>query len=451
MATATGKEWVIPANIPFANLKKKDLEECVFWLLDGMGAKDLAWRKGGTGDGASDDGRDLEAKFYVSNEKGEVEPQLWWVECKGRKGTVEASEVKVAVNNALATKDLAWIVIATNTQFSNPTRDWVARWQEKHPCPKVALWDHATLEKYLSEHPQVVLRLFAHALSRDGKLQAMEQRFWSKLEYVSPVLLEELWQQRHDGTMEGMAMFAAICNEFAHGDITQRPWAGAADVDVIAQVLENGLQNMSYLSIRAHAAGVDMHPIVRAITYLILTVLDQLSAKAATKLIEDAIYRGRKAETPDFVQGMLILPIAAQLLTEMLDICVSDCRRVYGIPRQALREDRDERVNYWERFERDRVKAEKTPDRYVRIESNKEPCKVGYKLSEKRGCPLVRLKPTINNVGDLLKVVKKVAAFRKKQAAMKRAVDAVEAMVRAKPMTEKERAKLLAELDALKL
>jgi hypothetical protein len=54
MTAATDKDWVIPAHIPFEKLKKKDLEECVYWLLDGMGARDLAWRKGGTGHGASD-------------------------------------------------------------------------------------------------------------------------------------------------------------------------------------------------------------------------------------------------------------------------------------------------------------------------------------------------------------------------------------------------------------
>jgi hypothetical protein len=59
MTAAIDKDWVIPAHIPFEKLKKKDLEECVYWLLDGMGARDLAWRKGGTGHGASDGGRDL--------------------------------------------------------------------------------------------------------------------------------------------------------------------------------------------------------------------------------------------------------------------------------------------------------------------------------------------------------------------------------------------------------
>jgi hypothetical protein len=55
------KEWVLPASIPFATLKRRDLEECVYWLLDAMGAKDLEWRTGGSGDGAADGGRDLEA------------------------------------------------------------------------------------------------------------------------------------------------------------------------------------------------------------------------------------------------------------------------------------------------------------------------------------------------------------------------------------------------------
>jgi hypothetical protein len=33
----------------FADLKRQDLEECVFWLMDAMGAKDLEWRLGGKG------------------------------------------------------------------------------------------------------------------------------------------------------------------------------------------------------------------------------------------------------------------------------------------------------------------------------------------------------------------------------------------------------------------
>src|SRR5712675_1141833 len=101
MSVKTDKEWVLPASIPFANLKRRDLEECVYWLLDAMGAKDLEWRTGGTGGGAADGGRDLEARFYFPAADGELEAQKWWIECKGRSSTVEPDAVKAAVNNAV--------------------------------------------------------------------------------------------------------------------------------------------------------------------------------------------------------------------------------------------------------------------------------------------------------------------------------------------------------------
>ena len=47
------------------------------------------------------------------------------------------------------------LVVATNTRFSNPTRDWVKAWQVSHPKPKIKLWDHSQLERFLSRHPDV--------------------------------------------------------------------------------------------------------------------------------------------------------------------------------------------------------------------------------------------------------------------------------------------------------
>ncbi len=58
-------------------MKGRDLEECVYWLLDAMGAKDLEWRTGGKGGGAADGGRDLEANFYTPGVDGEVEAKKW--------------------------------------------------------------------------------------------------------------------------------------------------------------------------------------------------------------------------------------------------------------------------------------------------------------------------------------------------------------------------------------
>ncbi len=69
-----------PAEIPFADLKARDLEECVCWLLDALGAKDLEWRLGGARGGAADGGRDLEAVFYTPAPGDDMDRQSWWVE-----------------------------------------------------------------------------------------------------------------------------------------------------------------------------------------------------------------------------------------------------------------------------------------------------------------------------------------------------------------------------------
>jgi hypothetical protein len=424
MADENHKEWVLPASIPFAELKGKDLEECLYWLMDAMGAKDLEWRTGGTGGGAADGGRDLEAHFYTPAAADDnIDPQVWWIECKGRTGTVDANEVKNAVVNAQATDKLDCIVIATNTQFSNPTIDWVKEWQKKYPRPVVRLWDGAHLERLLSRHPEVVLRLFSQALSLQGRFQAMESRFWNKIEFVTERTLSDLWKNRDDIEVSAMGIFAATVNEFANGAITRRPWGAILDARSLLEVLQIGLVNVSYLLMRGSKAGVDQTPMTRAFAYLILCAIDVLPAENVARLIDDSIYRGKKDEMPEHVREFLLMPIADQLLSEMQDICSSDCRRLMALDRQTVTEDKDEVESYWLRLESTKVEdeTEEAPKRHLRLERLDAPCIVGFPVDKDNGCPLFALQPTTNNVEELLAIIKRVAAFRKGQAAQKRA------------------------------
>ena len=392
MSDKTDKEWVLPASIPFANLKRRDLEECVYWLLDAMGAKDLEWRTGGSGDGAADGGRDLEAHFYTPGADGEIESQKWWIECKGRAGTVESSEVKSAVNNALAIDGLDYVVIATNTQFSNPTRDWIKEWQTKYPRPKVRLWDHSQLERYLSRHPDVVLRLFSEALSSQGRFQAMESRFWNKLEFTNPNGLADLWKVRDKIEVSAMGLFAAVVNEFANGNITHRPWGAVLDAASLVSVLQIGLVNVSYLLMRSSKGGVDPKPISRAFAYLILAALDTLPAENVARLITDSIVLGKGGEMPEGVQEFLLMPIADQLLSEMQDVCSADCRRMSSLDRSALTDDKDEVDDYWLRLEAEGVE-EPTERRVMRLELLDAPCIVGFPVDKDHHCPLFLFEP----------------------------------------------------------
>lgn len=115
------KDLIVPSEIPWKDIKGKDLEELLYWLFDSMGAKELEWRIGGKGAGTSDQGRDLELSFYMSAPDGNLTKQKWWVESKGRKGTVEPSEVHEAVLNVSGKSFVDVLVIATNSNFSNPT------------------------------------------------------------------------------------------------------------------------------------------------------------------------------------------------------------------------------------------------------------------------------------------------------------------------------------------
>lgn len=419
MPSETSSEWVLPAEIPFAELKRKDLEECVYWLLDAMGAKDLEWRTGGSGDGAADGGRDLEARFFTPGEDGELVSQKWWIECKGRQGTVDASEVKAAVNNALAFEGLDYVVIATNTQFSNPTRDWVREWQRKHPSPKVQLWDRAQLERYLSRHPDVVLRLFSQALSMQGRLQALESRFWNKLEFVAPITLADAWKATATTELTALAVFALIANEFANGKIIHRPWAAALDDRSLVETIALGFNNVGYLFLRSSRAGIDQKILYRTFAYLILVALDRLTAENVTRLVLDFVNRGRDEPIPDEIQEMLLMPITDQLLSEIQELCSSDCRRVSSIDRGALTQDKDEIDDYWLRLESKGI-DEPTDKRWMRIEAYNEPCKVGFPVNKDNGCPLFAFKPSIRNVEELFTLVQRVARFRKAQAAQER-------------------------------
>lgn len=412
-------EWVLPASIPFAGLKGHDLEECVYWLLDSMGAKDLEWRTGGSGGGAADGGRDLEAAFYTPTVDGEIEAQKWWIECKGRTGTVEPDEVKSAVTNALAIEGLDYVVIATNTQFSNPTRDWVKAWQAKNSRPKIKLWDHAQLERYLSRHPDVVLRLFSEALSLEGRLKAMESRFWNKLEFVTPKTLVDIWGARNELQFEPAEVFALVANEFAGGNIIHRPWGATLSASSVQAVLSVGIYNVTYLVFRSSKTGIDQRIIHRAFAYLILAALDSSPAADIAELILVSLNRGENELLPEQFQDLVLTPILNQLLSEMQDVCASNCRRMISTERKALVEGTDEIDEYWLRLEPDGIE-EAHDRRFLHLEKLDELCVVGFQVDADNGCPLFHIEPAAKTAGNFLAIIKRVAEFRKREAAAKR-------------------------------
>jgi len=290
-----------------------------------------------------------------------------------------------------------------------------------HPRPKVKLWDQAQLELYLSRHPDVVLRLFSKALSLEGRFKAMEVRFWNKLEFVGPQTLADLWGAREGIGTTAMGIFAAIANEFANGSVVTRPWAAAASPESLVEIICIAFQNVLYLAIRCSSAGVDQNIIFRSLSYLVLAALDRFQAEEVAALIIKSLTRGDEELMPEEAQDMLLTPVVGQLLSEIQDVCSSDCKRVY-VDRHTLLKGDDEVDDYWLRLEPEGIKDSENR-RILRIEKFDEPCLVGFSVDKDHGCPLFTSEPTVKNVGDILEVIKRAAAFRKAQAADKREME----------------------------
>lgn len=241
---------ILPSEIPWSTIKGRDLEELLYWLFASMGAKNIEWRIGGKGGGASDQGRDLELTIFVPTDSGAFTRQSWWIEAKGRGGTVEPNAIKSAVLNAVANDQLDVLVIATNTNFSNPTRDWVKEWQRSHPKPEVRLWERCELEKLCSENPLAVIRLMHNALSPQGKVEVVRCRLWDFATFSDTPLLEDIWVNRDHVVLSERSLLSLVASEIAHGDITRRAWGANVSTEILRGSLQVGLLNVYHLIFR---------------------------------------------------------------------------------------------------------------------------------------------------------------------------------------------------------
>jgi len=376
-------ELIIPSKIPWDRIQGKDLEELLYWLLDEMGAKDLEWRIGGTSSGAADQGRDLEAFFYMSSPDGEMVRQKWWVQAKGRSKTVEAKAIKEAIITASGIPDVDVILIVTNTQFSNPTRDWVKQWVGTNPRLAVKLWDKNDLEKLVCKHPSVISRLYADALSLQGKLEVIRSQFWNHAYYPGMPILVELWKHKAEIKWTNMSIIAVIAGESANGDLARRPWPLVLSKGNLIELLVLSIVNTLPFIYKAHRGGITKEPYIKAVSYIVLVALDRLGAKVTSKIMENCW----DTDYPKEIKRFIINPILRWLRDELFDVCISDCRRVITDPAVL---DKETIRNYWHRLrlpeKQDRNDQESKE--ILIIEAFDSPCKAGFKLNKKRHCPL---------------------------------------------------------------
>jgi hypothetical protein len=403
---------VSPSDVPWDSLTDAHLEEMLHWLLHEMGAKDLIWRKGGAGAGAPDQGRDLEATFHIPGPTGDLDTQRWWIEAKGRSRTVEPAAVKDAVVSAVGRNDVDVLVVATNSQFSNPTRDWVTEWQRTHPRPRVQLWDRSSLERMLSNHPAVAARLFPRALTSQGQLEFVEGRFWNLLVLAEESTLQRLWDARAQLTISAPAMFALMAGERANGDLSVRPWVTTLGQDGLMEVLGIGLQNAFYLLKTSSDRGTAFEPIAGALGYLLGAALLHVSGDQLAKFIEECWRdRGVVGDLAP-LHEQLVGPIVNDLANDMFEACASDCERVLRVGNERGSPP----SSFWGNFVARPAEKAKGDDRVLLLVGQEKRCKMGFALTKDETCPLHDLDATKVDLGASLKTLERILRQRVEDA-----------------------------------
>lgn len=209
-------------HILWSKVTGAQLEELLFGLLDAMGASHLVWRAGtNCGVNAADGGRDIEATFSHPTPDGASRQEVWWIESKGRKEAVEKQAVQNAVMDASAGADV--VVIATNSRFTNPTRDWVRDHVQRHPAPAVSLWDRDHLDRLVRAHPTVAARVLPEALSNLDRLTLLISRFEDLGEEPTTVDLDYFWERREWLSMQEPMLLARAIAMFLYREGTALP------------------------------------------------------------------------------------------------------------------------------------------------------------------------------------------------------------------------------------
>ncbi len=391
---------ILPTEIPWDTLTGKDLEELLYWLLDSMGAKELEWRIGGAGSGSPDQGRDLELSFYIPTPDGGLIKQRWWVEAKGRSRTVEPSEVKNAVINAAGNTYVDTIVIATNSTYSNGTRDWIKEWNTSHIRPSVKLWERTELENFCSKNPVAVVRLFSKALNLQGQLEVTKAKLWDYSSYTGRTILERIWAEKHCLSIDARSLMALIASEMANGDISIRSWGMFVDKELIACTLGDSLLNFIFLLMRAHEAGSNQKPLLSSFSYLLLICIFRLGADSTNDIITQATKSSFWSQHPKAFDSVIMKDIVQILNDELADVCSNGCCRIRSDP-SAL--TKDEIACYWDRLKVNTENVCKSHDDETLImEFFENPCKIGLKLDNHVHCPLFFNENVEDNIAGMI-------------------------------------------------
>lgn len=359
-----------------------EFEKLTFHLLDEMGFQELAWRKGGEGNSATDGGRDLEAQYWAVGPTT-ANTERYWFEVKFRTGQLEKSQVQNAALNAVSRADCDHLVVVTNTTVSNPCLDWIKDFQAKHRTPSVKVWQGHDLELILRKTPRTLARFLPSALNLRGRCKVIESKFSNLFILPSPQELEELWDIIDSPDLTHATLQSAVFAEVSFGDILARRWGMRVNIEKLNKLLALSIVNIYALALRCTTNQRSQEPLIDGIAYLIMCSLIRSGAPPTARIIAD----------PGPVIGVDNESLSDQdaaerwtpPLRQIYRVLAQRCSAMYCM-KLSYDPAGDENRNFFEQFMAE-PKPHKHDGIFLVMQSKTDECKIGL-VDTESFCPL---------------------------------------------------------------
>ncbi len=273
-------------DINLSLINPENFENLIYYLLEEMGMKNIAWDKGGVGTSAFESGRILNCEKYNFPKDGSVYIENWCIIVRHSPTYLGNLKLEENLPNLTAFQNKNVIGIVTNDIISPNTKDWIKKAEKKYPDKKIIKWDRDNLVELIIKHPNLVYRFFPSSLTLTGRFNSIEPRFFSYLHLPSVSDLIEIWKNKDDLSFSPKNILPIILAENIYGDIFRRQWGLWLEKDLLLNTLNLVLLNIYNLIEKCKQFGKEQDFLMYGIEYLILSNLLKFQVES---LVENII------------------------------------------------------------------------------------------------------------------------------------------------------------------
>lgn len=131
------------------SLTPENFENMTFDIVTALGLRNSVWRTPG-----SDQGRDIEGDYFISDLSGQYQRQKWYIECKRHTSSIDWPTVwnKIAYAEA---HNADILLLVASSSLSPQAIDQVRIWNDSNKKPIIRFWGKTEIITKLNLYPQI--------------------------------------------------------------------------------------------------------------------------------------------------------------------------------------------------------------------------------------------------------------------------------------------------------